>query len=166
VADAAGIVEFATVYPGWYPGRAVHVHVKAHLGGRTVLTSRLYFPDEVTDEMYQQAPYVDRGRRDTLNADDGIAGDPAAQGNLLATATATSPVGDGMVGLVVLGVDPGGAPQPVGPIESPAPRRAGPGSDEWAWERPGTLPEPIRRAAAPSAALSGGVTLCSNSSSP
>lgn len=107
VADAAGIVEFATVYPGWYPGRAVHVHVKAHLDGRTVLTSQLYFPDDVTDQVHQQAPYVDRGRRDTLNRDDGIAGDPAAQGNLLATA----PAGDGMVGLVVLGVDPGEVPQ-------------------------------------------------------
>lgn len=105
-ADAAGIVEFTTVYPGWYPGRAVHVHVKAHLDGRTVLTSQLYFPEDVTDQVHQQAPYVDRGRRDTLNGDDGIAGDPAARGNLLATA----PAGEGMVGLAVLGVDPGGSP--------------------------------------------------------
>src|SRR5687768_1180315 len=29
LADAEGVVEFQTLYPGWYPGRAVHVHVKA-----------------------------------------------------------------------------------------------------------------------------------------
>ena len=77
-----GIVEFATVYPGWYPGRAVHVHVKAHLDGATVLTSQLYFPEDLTDEVHAEGPYADHGTRDTRNEDDGIAGDPASAGNL------------------------------------------------------------------------------------
>ena len=104
-ADAAGIVEFGTVYPGWYPGRAVHVHVKAHLDGATVLTSQLYFPDDVTDAVHGEDPYADHGTRDTQNADDGIAGDPASAGNLVTTSAA----GDGTLGLVVLGVDPASA---------------------------------------------------------
>ena len=82
VANDEGIVEFATVYPGWYPGRAVHVHVKAHLDGATVLTSQLYFPEDLTDEVHAEGPYADRGTRDTRNEDDGIAGDPASAGNL------------------------------------------------------------------------------------
>lgn len=102
VANDEGIVEFATVYPGWYPGRAVHVHVKAHLGEATVLTSQLYFPEHVTDEVHAEAPYADHGTRDTRNEDDGIAGNPAAAGNLV-TVPAT---GGATLGLVVLGVDP------------------------------------------------------------
>jgi protocatechuate 3,4-dioxygenase beta subunit len=102
VATDEGIVEFTTVYPGWYPGRAVHVHVKAHLGGATVLTSQLYFPEDLTDAVHAEAPYADRGTRDTRNEDDGIAGDPGSAGNLVSV-PATS--GDTR-GLVVLGVDP------------------------------------------------------------
>ncbi|HEX6165919.1 MAG TPA: intradiol ring-cleavage dioxygenase [Acidimicrobiales bacterium] len=102
VADAAGIVDFRTVYPGWYQGRAVHIHVKAHLDGTTVLTSQLYFPEDVTDEVHAREPYAAHGTRDTRNEDDPIAGDPQAAGNLLATSSA----GDGTLGLVVLGVGP------------------------------------------------------------
>ena len=31
--DAAGIVEFSTLYQGWYPGRAIHIHLKVDIGG-------------------------------------------------------------------------------------------------------------------------------------
>src|SRR3954462_11695708 len=41
-ADGAGMVEFRTIYPGWYPGRTVHIHVMVHVGDAT-LTSQLYF---------------------------------------------------------------------------------------------------------------------------
>jgi protocatechuate 3,4-dioxygenase beta subunit len=102
VADADGIVEFATIYPGWYRGRTVHVHTKVRLNDAEVLTTQLYFPDDVTDEIFTEDPYATRGARDTRNEDDGIAGDPAAAGNLLAVSSA----GDGSLGLVVLGVDP------------------------------------------------------------
>lgn len=102
VADDEGIVEFATNYPGWYTGRAVHVHVKAHIDGTTVLTSQLYFPEDLTDEVHAEEPYAAHGDRDTRNETDGIAGDVEAAGNLL-TATAA---GDGTLALVVLGVDP------------------------------------------------------------
>ena len=102
VADAEGIVEFATIYPGWYRGRTVHVHTKVRLNDAEVLTTQLYFPDDVTDGIFTEDPYAARGERDTRNEDDGIAGDPAAAGNLLAV----SPAGDGSRGLVVLGVDP------------------------------------------------------------
>jgi protocatechuate 3,4-dioxygenase beta subunit len=102
VADADGIVEFATNYPGWYQGRTVHIHTKVRINDAEVLTTQLYFPDDVTDEVFTEDPYGAHGERDTRNEDDSIAGDPAAAGNLL---TIRSP-GAGSVGLVVLGVDP------------------------------------------------------------
>jgi protocatechuate 3,4-dioxygenase beta subunit len=105
VAGDDGIVEFATVYPGWYPGRAVHIHVKVHLDAATVLTSQLYFPEALTDTVHAQDPYAARGRRTTRIEDDAIAGDPGAAGNLVVA----SPAGEGTVALVVLGVDPASA---------------------------------------------------------
>jgi protocatechuate 3,4-dioxygenase beta subunit len=77
--DTDGAVEFATIYPGWYPGRTVHVHVMARAAGRTY-TSQLYFPEEVTDAVFTRAPYRDRPARDTKNATDEIfptGGEPA-----------------------------------------------------------------------------------------
>ncbi|HRA33784.1 MAG TPA: intradiol ring-cleavage dioxygenase [Acidimicrobiales bacterium] len=70
VTDANGVVEFLTVYPGWYTGRAVHVHLKVHLGGTTALTSQLYFPDDVNDRAHAMAPYAAHtGSRTTNDVD-------------------------------------------------------------------------------------------------
>ena len=70
--DARGRAVFRTVYPGWYPGRTVHIHVKVHLGGNVVHTGQLYFPDAVTDAAYRKAPYASRPGRDTRNATDSV----------------------------------------------------------------------------------------------
>ena len=77
--DTAGMVEFRTIYPGWYPGRTVHIHLMVHTGD-AVLTSQLYFPDDVSDRVLATAPYDERPGRDTRNATDEIfptGGDPA-----------------------------------------------------------------------------------------
>jgi protocatechuate 3,4-dioxygenase beta subunit len=70
--DANGIATFTTVYPGWYQGRAVHIHVKVHAGGAVVHTGQLFFSDTLTDKVYTAAPYASRGKRDTRNAQDSI----------------------------------------------------------------------------------------------
>jgi protocatechuate 3,4-dioxygenase beta subunit len=67
-----GIVQFRTIYPGWYRGRTVHIHAKVHLDRRTVLTSQLYFTEDVTERVYARDPYRGAGGRDTFNADDRI----------------------------------------------------------------------------------------------
>jgi protocatechuate 3,4-dioxygenase beta subunit len=72
VTNRDGIVEFTTVYPGWYQGRTVHIHAKVHLDRTTVLTTQLFFDDDVTDEVYAQRPYTDRPDRDQRNDSDGI----------------------------------------------------------------------------------------------
>ncbi|HEX2449403.1 MAG TPA: intradiol ring-cleavage dioxygenase [Methyloceanibacter sp.] len=71
--DADGQVSFATVYPGWYPGRTPHIHFKVFLDAARALTGQLYFPDEISDRIYVRAPYRDRQEaRDTSNATDFI----------------------------------------------------------------------------------------------
>jgi protocatechuate 3,4-dioxygenase beta subunit len=70
--NAKGLALFRTVYPGWYQGRTVHIHVKVHLGGNVVHTGQLYFPDAVTDAVYRKAPYSTRSARDVRNANDSI----------------------------------------------------------------------------------------------
>jgi protocatechuate 3,4-dioxygenase beta subunit len=70
--NAKGLALFRTVYPGWYQGRTVHIHVKVHLGGNVLHTGQLYFPDSVTDAVYRKAPYTSRPTRDVRNAADSI----------------------------------------------------------------------------------------------
>jgi protocatechuate 3,4-dioxygenase beta subunit len=70
VTNKEGIAEFVTIYPGWYPGRTVHIHAKVHLDKQTVLTTQLYFGDETSDKVYASAPY--EPGRDQLNTSDGI----------------------------------------------------------------------------------------------
>jgi protocatechuate 3,4-dioxygenase beta subunit len=66
------VATFRTIYPGWYQGRTVHIHVKVYLGGRTVHTGQLFFRDTLTDVVYRRAPYASRGSRTTRNATDSI----------------------------------------------------------------------------------------------
>jgi hypothetical protein len=70
--DANGLAMFQTVYPGWYPGRAVHIHVKVHVGGNVVHTGQLFFSDRTTDAVYRRSPYNKRPDRDPRNSGDSI----------------------------------------------------------------------------------------------
>ena len=46
--DAQGNVQFRTIFPSWYGGRTPHVHFKVFLGGKEVVASQIFFPDEIT----------------------------------------------------------------------------------------------------------------------
>jgi protocatechuate 3,4-dioxygenase beta subunit len=70
--DAAGVATFKTIYPGWYTGRAVHVHVKVHVGGNVVHTGQFFFADAITAQVYKAAPYSSRPGPDMTNARDSI----------------------------------------------------------------------------------------------
>lgn len=69
--DASGLAQFTTIYPGWYSGRAVHIHFKIRVGS-SQFTSQLYFEESLTDQVHAQSPYTGKGRRNTTNAQDGI----------------------------------------------------------------------------------------------
>lgn len=74
--DAAGLARFTTIYPGWYGGRAVHVHFKVRTPGaygRTdEFTSQLYFDDALTDRVHTRPPYAEHKGQRLLNTRDMI----------------------------------------------------------------------------------------------
>ncbi|PDT41518.1 intradiol ring-cleavage dioxygenase [Sinorhizobium americanum] len=73
VSDANGVVSFLTVYPGWYPSRAVHIHLRILLGNRELLVSQLLFDDALSDLVYQGHPdYAARPVRATMNGGDTV----------------------------------------------------------------------------------------------
>jgi protocatechuate 3,4-dioxygenase beta subunit len=97
--DAKGIARFETIYPGWYQGRAVHVHVKVHVSGRVVHTGQLFFDDALTDVVYGRKPYTLRPNRDTRNAQDSIFARGGRQSVLRVTRKGT-----GYAGAISMGV--------------------------------------------------------------
>lgn len=73
-----GVAHFTTIYPGWYPGRTVHIHFKIrtpHVSDpnkRYDFTSQLFFDDGLSDKVFAAAPYNTKGRRNSGNDSDGI----------------------------------------------------------------------------------------------
>lgn len=76
VTNDRGEANFVTIYPGWYPGRTVHVHFKIRtqpVRQRSLeFTSQLYFDDAVTDLVHGEAPYAQNGQRRARNQNDRI----------------------------------------------------------------------------------------------
>jgi protocatechuate 3,4-dioxygenase beta subunit len=72
VTDAAGVARFTTIYPGWYRGRAVHIHFKIRsqaIGGRAhEFVSQVYFDEALNDRVYARPPYAS-GERTRNSAD-------------------------------------------------------------------------------------------------
>jgi protocatechuate 3,4-dioxygenase beta subunit len=98
--NARGIATFRTVYPGFYAGRAVHIHVKVHVRGNVVHTGQLFFPAAVTEAVYAKAPYSAHGTTpDTPNAQDAIFRNGGRYGMLALKKTAA-----GYTGAITMGV--------------------------------------------------------------
>jgi protocatechuate 3,4-dioxygenase beta subunit len=76
VTDSSGVARFTTIYPGWYQGRAVHIHFKirshTNAGAAFEFTSQLFFDDTITDQVHAQAPYSAKGQRTLRNSGDSI----------------------------------------------------------------------------------------------
>ena len=74
--NADGEATFLTIYPGWYSGRTVHIHIKirgAREAKRTFeFTSQLYFEDSLSDRIHAMPPYTTKGKRAARNEDDRI----------------------------------------------------------------------------------------------
>jgi protocatechuate 3,4-dioxygenase beta subunit len=74
--NANGGVQFQTIYPGWYSGRAVHIHFTIRTKGADSqdyqFTSQFFFDDALTDQVHALEPYASQGQRDTRNTNDNI----------------------------------------------------------------------------------------------
>jgi len=67
-------VQFRTIFPSWYGGRTPHVHFKVFLGGKEVVASQIFFPDEISREVFAEwQPYREHvSKRRTFNDNDPI----------------------------------------------------------------------------------------------
>ncbi len=76
VTDANGTVQFTTIYPGWYQGRAVHIHFKIRTDPSSEsgyeFTSQWFFDESLTDQVHAQQPYAAKGQRTLRNDGDNI----------------------------------------------------------------------------------------------
>jgi len=82
--DENGTVQFATVYPGWYDGRAIHIHVKVpnFEGSNETLewTSQFYLNNSINEQVHTQPPYSSHGPVDMTNEEDFIYAGPSSDG--------------------------------------------------------------------------------------
>lgn len=103
VTDTNGVVKFVTIYPGWYPGRTVHIHFKIRTNSASQrsyeFTSQLYFDDAITDQIHTQSPYATKRQRTLRNSQDGIFQDNGEQLMLQLTKDSQGYVGTFNIGL-------------------------------------------------------------------
>lgn len=124
-----GVAEFTTVYPGWYTGRTVHIHMKVHIdgdvvdadtydGGHVSHTGQLFFDDAISDEIYTSiAAYGNRDNTQrTRNDDDNILGDHADEPGFIVSLTplVEGDLSQGFLGTITIGVDPNATPAAAG----------------------------------------------------
>jgi protocatechuate 3,4-dioxygenase beta subunit len=73
ITDADGRASFRTIYPGWYRGRAVHVHFKVRTDPSSdrgqEFTSQLYFDEATNDRVLSGEPYSVGSNRTRNEAD-------------------------------------------------------------------------------------------------
>ncbi|MDQ3442637.1 MAG: intradiol ring-cleavage dioxygenase [Chloroflexota bacterium] len=117
LSDDAGIVTFNTVYPGWYGGRAIHIHLSVHLGGETedgsyeggvtAHTGQIGFTDEITDLVAGIEPYASRTSTFVLASEDGILAPHLDDESVFVTLEQVNPdvVEEGFTGTILLGID-------------------------------------------------------------
>ncbi len=106
--DANGVAMFRSVYPGWYPGRTPHIHVKVFFDDATLVTGQMYFPDALSAKVYKdRAPYNERPIPDTANASDSIFTSGEREGG--GTVLSTNADGETISAALLISVDRSGA---------------------------------------------------------
>ena len=99
VTDANGQATFNTIYPGWYQGRATHIHVQVYVNSRSVMVTQIAFPESVSSQIYASGAYASHGSNPTTNASDNVFSD----GVSLELASVT-PSGSGYTAAITFGV--------------------------------------------------------------
>lgn len=75
ITNANGEVVFTTIYPGWYQGRATHIHAEVTIGGRSVKVTQMGFPESINNSVHSSGVYASRGTNPVANLQDGIFAD-------------------------------------------------------------------------------------------
>jgi len=88
--DTNGRVTFNTIFPGWYPGRATHIHFRVYLGLDLQATSQLAFPSAITSAVYTTLLYAAKGQNPTSTSNDGIFSDGVSYQLPIVTSNATT----------------------------------------------------------------------------
>jgi protocatechuate 3,4-dioxygenase beta subunit len=101
-----GVALFRTVYPGWYQGRAIHIHMKVHVGGQTVHTGQLFFKESVSDRVLRLSPYDRRSGTRLRNSQDSIYHEAGSGALLRLRRRKASTIRKGLIGTITVGVDP------------------------------------------------------------
>ena len=73
--NSSGEVTFTTIYPGWYQGRATHIHVEVTANGVSRKITQIAFPESINTSVYRSGAYASRGSNPTSNLADGIFAD-------------------------------------------------------------------------------------------
>jgi len=136
ITDAKGTVEFKTIYPGHYPGRVNHIHMKVHVGGgatkaketdaahagievyaggRVAHTGQLFFPEDVSRFVEATHPYSGHKiHRTTLDEDMVFGGQGGAGSVAKLTPVTSTQLSDGYVATLTVAIDPAATPGLVG----------------------------------------------------
>ncbi|MER5275338.1 intradiol ring-cleavage dioxygenase [Streptomyces sp. NPDC002809] len=114
--DKHGYVEFKTIFPGWYQGRAVHIHTKVHVGGKTTdagyegghtcHTGQFFFAESAVLDSAEVAPYSTSTTTRTTLTEDTIYDQSGVTGGLLKLSYRRKHIERGVVGSITMGVDP------------------------------------------------------------
>jgi protocatechuate 3,4-dioxygenase beta subunit len=142
ITDAQGTAEFKTIYPGHYPGRVNHIHMKVHVGGavkpaiadsahagvevyaggHVAHTGQLFFPEDVSRFVEATHPYAGHKIRRTTLDEDMVFNRQSGAGSVAKLTQATvAQLSDGYVATLVVAVDPEATPKTVG-FAGPRPR--------------------------------------------
>ncbi|MEV1019961.1 intradiol ring-cleavage dioxygenase [Streptomyces sp. NPDC050264] len=114
--DAHGHVDFRTVFPGWYRGRAVHIHTKVHVGGKltetgyegghTCHTGQFFFDEAAVLASAEAEPYSTSTTERTTLTEDTIYDQNGISGGLLRLRYKKDDIARGVVATITVGVDP------------------------------------------------------------
>lgn len=90
--NANGEVMFTTIFPGWYQGRATHIHLAVTVNGASVKVTQIAFPESTNDTVHRQGAYSvnGRGTNPTSNSSDGIFADSLASELVMPTGDVSS----------------------------------------------------------------------------
>jgi protocatechuate 3,4-dioxygenase beta subunit len=88
--NSAGEVTFTTIYPGWYQGRATHIHVEVTQNGVSRKVTQMAFPESVNNSVYATGTYASRGSNPMSNLSDGIFADSLSSELVTPTGSAAS----------------------------------------------------------------------------